>query len=214
MRLRVESGRGSRWVVLEAGGARTLTALGLRFVAVSIPAKIARVVPGGPASIAGLEAGDRIVSIDGLAVRDWPALVARIRSSPGKLVRLGVRRGGRLLTLPVRIGREALAGRMVGALWVRADVPVVPKGWTVRLRYGPLPALEDGAQMAWRLSVLELKAVWHLITLRSSLQDFADSRWIAALAGGGSTGSVLAFLAEASITCLLHTSLGDVSRHT
>ena len=185
-----------------ADGPLSLMRLGLRFAAVRIATKIARVVPGGPAAKAGLEAGDRIVSIDGHPVHTWPALLERIRPVPGKLVRLGVRRGRHVLTLPVRIGREKLAGRSVGALWVRAEAPVVPKGWTVRISYGPLDALEGGARMAMRLSGIEARGMWDLITLRSSVRDFADARWIAALSGesAGGRGSLLAFLAEISLT--------------
>jgi regulator of sigma E protease len=205
VRLLVGAGGSSRPVTLKATGSGTplsLTRLGVRFAAVHIPTKIARVVPGGPAAKAGLEAGDRIVSIDGREVRDWAALMARVRPLPGKLVRLGVRRGRQVLTVPVRIGRQVIGGRAVGALWVRAAVPVTPKGWTVRIRYGPLEALAGGILMAWRLSVLEVKAVWNLITLHSSVRDFADSRWVAALSGdsAGGPGSLLAFLAEISIT--------------
>ena len=205
VRLSVSAHGPTRQVRLEApraGGPLSLMRLGVRFAAVSIATRIARVVPGGPAAKAGLEAGDRIVSFDGHAIHTWPALLSRIRPFPGKLVRLGVRRGRRLLTLPVRIGREELAGRAVGALWVRAGAPVAPKGWTVRIRYGPLEALAGGARMAWRLSGIEARGVWDLLTLRSSLRGFADARWIAALSGDptGGPGSLLAFLAEISLT--------------
>ncbi len=203
--LTVSAEHSSHPVTLRAPGdeARiTLPGIGVRFGAVRIPTRIARVVPGGPAAKAGLEAGDRIVSIDGHEVRDWAALMACIRPLPGKLVRLGVRRGRRVMILPVRIGRQVVGGRAVGALWVRAAAPVTPKGWTVRIRYRPLEALAGGVRMAWRLSVLEVRAVWNLITLHSSVHDFADSRWVAALSGdpAGGPGSLLAFLAELSLT--------------
>ena len=205
VRLTVSTNGSSHPVMLSVpaeGSRSTLSRLGVRFAAVRIAAKIARVVPGGPAAKAGLEAGDRIVSIDGHPVHTWPALLERIRPLPGKLVRLGVLRGRHVLTLPVRIGRQVIGGRAVGSLWVRAAAPVTPMGWTVRIRYGPLDAIGGGARMALRLAVLEARAAWNLITLRSSVRDFADARWIAALSGGaaGDRGSLLAFLAEISLT--------------
>lgn len=51
--------------------------------------------PGGPAARAGLEAGDRILAVDGVAVRSVPGLSAMLRSgSPGTPIRLEYQRGG------------------------------------------------------------------------------------------------------------------------
>src|SRR5262249_799597 len=41
------------------------------------------VTPGGPAAAAGMRSGDRIVTIDGVAPRDWPDVQARVRRGGG-----------------------------------------------------------------------------------------------------------------------------------
>jgi RIP metalloprotease RseP len=63
-------------------------------------------VPGEstPAEIAGLRAGDRIVSLDGVDVSDFDTFRATVRELPGETVPLEIERGGELETLTVTLG--------------------------------------------------------------------------------------------------------------
>ena len=50
--------------------------------------------PGSPAEIAGLLAGDRLITIDGeLCQGDYKAIALRLAGSPGSFVKLSIRRG-------------------------------------------------------------------------------------------------------------------------
>jgi S1-C subfamily serine protease len=67
---------------------------------------ITGVEPGGP-SAGRLQAGDVITSWNGQPVVNYDDLVADIsRAEPGQTVRIGVRRGGRSLTVDVTLGTE------------------------------------------------------------------------------------------------------------
>ncbi|WP_394850189.1 PDZ domain-containing protein [Pendulispora brunnea] len=57
------------------------------------------VVPGGPASDAGLRDGDRIITVAGEPVADWDALRAKVARHAGVAVRLEVERQGQRLVL-------------------------------------------------------------------------------------------------------------------
>ncbi|WP_408888958.1 carboxypeptidase regulatory-like domain-containing protein [Myxococcus faecalis] len=56
--------------------------------------EVAWLTPDGPAARAGVVVGDRLVSVDGLVVRDRAEAEARTRGTPGSPVRLQVRREG------------------------------------------------------------------------------------------------------------------------
>jgi regulator of sigma E protease len=56
--------------------------------------EIGPIADGSPAAKAGLRIGDRIVSVNGLAVSDGNKLVAQIQASAGKRIALGYVRGG------------------------------------------------------------------------------------------------------------------------
>jgi putative serine protease PepD len=63
------------------------------------------VTPGGPADQAGMLPGDRVVAVDGDAVRTPEEFVVQIRARlPGDRVSLTVLRDGQRLTVPVTLG--------------------------------------------------------------------------------------------------------------
>jgi regulator of sigma E protease len=77
---------------------------------------VARVVPGEPASGAGLNAGDRIVAINGRKAP--PQEIARtIRASEGQPVTLTIVRGGRTITLPPAAPRQQPRQSVPRATW-------------------------------------------------------------------------------------------------
>ncbi len=62
---------------------------------------IGAVLPGKPAQLAGLAAGDSIVSVDDAAVRTWSDVVRHIAAAPGRPIALGVARASERVTLTV-----------------------------------------------------------------------------------------------------------------
>lgn len=79
------------------------------------PPAVGTVVPGMPAANAGILPGDRVETVDGKAIRYWEELESKMAASPGKTVRLGIRRGDdaeeRDVT-PVRAQRRSTFGRL------------------------------------------------------------------------------------------------------
>src|SRR5437764_1465433 len=59
-------------------------------------AVIGDVLDGGAAARAGLLPGDRVLEIDGKAVRYWEDIEAAVRSSPGTELHLRVARNGKV----------------------------------------------------------------------------------------------------------------------
>jgi len=78
-----------------------------------------------PAAVAGLEAGDTILSVDGAPVGTWNELAAALSSRPGQQVEIVVDRGGTELTLSTTLASvENSDGALVGYLGINPSYPV------------------------------------------------------------------------------------------
>ncbi|WP_406131831.1 M50 family metallopeptidase [Streptomyces sp. NBC_00989] len=81
--------------------------------------------PASPAAAAGLKAGDKIVSFNGVRTTDWNKLSDLIRATPGKTVPIVVERKGQPLTLHAKIASNQVAkkdssGQIVQGQYVTA----------------------------------------------------------------------------------------------
>ncbi|MGQ0831817.1 MAG: M50 family metallopeptidase [Microthrixaceae bacterium] len=85
------------------------------------------VTPNSGAAAAGIDVGDRIVRIDGDAVREFEDVGALIKGRIGDKVEIVVDREGRLVTLDATIGRNPRdrTRAMLGILWDRSKLPAV-----------------------------------------------------------------------------------------
>ncbi|HET9952263.1 MAG TPA: RIP metalloprotease RseP [Candidatus Eisenbacteria bacterium] len=72
--------------------------------------EIGRVLIGLPAYSAGLLEGDRVKRVDGVAVTTWNELARALRSKPGALVTLDVKRGDRDFAVQVKTTPEGQIG--------------------------------------------------------------------------------------------------------
>jgi len=107
-----------------------------------------------PAAAAGLERGDRIVSVDSVAVADWNELSEAIRASEGRTLAIGVERGDEALTLeitPLPKPRHNEFGEVVETAFVIG----IERGFETR-SVGPIEAITLGGQQTlwWTRTLL------------------------------------------------------------
>lgn len=190
MRLSVtdREGRGSREVRLELGrvpsrdvDAAFMKAIGLG-TAYSEPV-LGDVKTGGPAALAGLKKGDRILSIDDAPIVDAQMLRERIKqAAQGETTvdqRWMVQRAGNHLEITVRPKLAQESGRSIGR--IEAFVGSPPE--MVLVRYGAFEGLFKGAQRTWEVSALTLKMLGHMLTGQASLKNLSGPLTIADYAG-------------------------------
>jgi regulator of sigma E protease len=104
-----------------------LTGLGFAWWRPVLPAILGAVEPGGPAALAGLQAGDEILSIDGQAVAGFLELRDVVAARPGAEVVVGYQRAGQRAEQRVVLGAAEAGGRQVGRLQVS---PLRSVRWT------------------------------------------------------------------------------------
>ncbi|MHB1192471.1 MAG: RIP metalloprotease RseP [Longimicrobiales bacterium] len=72
-----------------------------------IDAGVGALTPGSPADKAGLEAGDRILSVGGVEVGNWYDFVKQVESRPGQRVEIAIEREGRGLIRALTLDAES-----------------------------------------------------------------------------------------------------------
>ncbi|MCM3087421.1 RIP metalloprotease RseP [Bhargavaea ginsengi] len=96
---------------------------------------IADVTDDGPAIAAGIEKGDRIVSVDGREVGTWNGFSAIIQDSPGDELTIGVERAGTVEEVSVTPASIDVEGQTIGQIGVLYE-PQYEKNTLGTISYG------------------------------------------------------------------------------
>jgi len=140
---------------------------------------------GGPAERAGLQAGDRVLSVDGVAIIDAQTLREGIRNSVAAAGTLPspqgwvVERAGQRLNLQVVPRAAEDGGSTVG----RIDAYVGQPPEMVTVTHGPIEGLVKGAQRTWEVSALTVQMLGRMLIGEASLKNLSGPITIADYSG-------------------------------
>ena len=90
--------------------------------------------PISPAKLAGLQVGDRFVSINGKPVTDWSKDVLVVRNSADKPVTLVINRSGKMLTLVATPTQVKVSGKTYGMLGIISKIGLQREGIVTSLK--------------------------------------------------------------------------------
>ncbi|MGH2874470.1 MAG: RIP metalloprotease RseP [Solirubrobacteraceae bacterium] len=183
-----------------------LAGLGFQFWEPPIPAVLTQVRSGGPAARAGLQAGDRVLSVDGHPVKDWQDLVAQVIPHPGGTISLTFARGGVTHVVQVELESAQVDGKYVGRLEAETspDVPE-PPSMVRHLQVSPLGAVARAGAETWDMTALQGTLFWRMLLGQVSLQNLSGPVSIAEYAGQSASAGVSSFL---DFLVLISLSLG------
>jgi regulator of sigma E protease len=154
----------------------------------------------GPAAQAGLQAGDRVLSVDGVPLEDAQQLRALIRASGGgRQQQWQVDRHGVVMALSVTPRKAEEGSEHIGR--IDAYVGRAPETSTVRL--GPVDGLLQGAQRVWDTAALSLRMMGRMLVGEASLRNLSGPLTIADYAGQSAQLGLsyyLGFLAAVSVS--------------
>jgi len=147
----------SLWAVFYFGYPRLTTTIG-------------ELVEGMPAQKLGLQAGDKIVAVDGEEVPYWQDLTRRIHAAQGQELTLSVERGGGrfdLVMTPEAKEVETLWGRKVEV----GLIGIKPSEDIVLVRYGLFEAFWRGGQSLLSLTAKTFTAIYYIIAGTLSFKE-------------------------------------------
>jgi regulator of sigma E protease len=161
--------------------------------------QVSGVEKGSPAERAGIVKGDRIVAIDGDAVKEWEELSQKIKGSGGRALNLQIRRGDETKNVTVQPTQKE--GRNI--FGERKDDWIIGIGSQVSIEKGnPGLAIVKAVYQTYDYAKLTLMAFYKMILGDVSPRNIGGPILIAQMAGQQAQeglGSFLAFLAVLSI---------------
>jgi len=147
--------------------------LGYVGLAPELPAEVPGVVPGSAAEKAGLRAGDRILAVNGEAVRHFFDVMRLVGASPNRELTLTIRRGAETLT--VHATPRDVDGQ--GKLGIPAPNPTV-------LRRLPLPAaFAESVRENVRMTRETFAVIGRMLSGRTSIKQMSGPIDIARFSG-------------------------------
>lgn len=181
-----------------------LSDLGIAPYRPGIPAVIGRVLDGGAAKEAGLQVGDRIVSANGVPVKDWSHWVKLVQESADKALELSLERDGRTehLTLTPQ-GKAQTDGRVIGYIGAAAQPGQWPDGMVRTIDYGVVESVGQAVVKTWDMIGLTLDSIRKMIVGLISVDNLSGPITIAKVASDSAKSgleSFLTFLAYISIS--------------
>ena len=158
------------------------------------PALIGGVSPGMPAEKAGLEAGDRIVAIDGAPIHYWGQMAAIIRAHPDDPLQIAIDRNGEASSLTVTpiLDTETESG-LLGIAYQEE---------TVFKRYGLWKSVQNGVRNVGQAFVLTFYVLGKLFTGGLSIKTLGGPILIAKMTGDAARvglSSLISFVAFLSL---------------
>ncbi|MGY8818644.1 MAG: RIP metalloprotease RseP, partial [Pseudomonadales bacterium] len=177
--------------------------LGIRPWRPEIAPVVAQLDPEGPAQAAGVQIGDRLVSLDAEALTEWQEVIDRVRPLGGQAVLLRVERNGEQIELPLTLAERGEGGERRGYLGAGVVGGEWPPEMLRQVSHGPVEAVGEGLRRTWTMSVLTLDSLKKMLFGELSVKNLSGPITIAKVAGASAqsgVGDFLNFLAYLSIS--------------
>lgn len=144
------------------------------------PATVGQVLPDSAAASGGMQAGDKIVSIDGRPIERFEDVQQQVQLNPNVPMTMIVERAGKPVTLhvtPTLVEQDSRFGHhQIGRLGIQG-------GAVKYVRRSPPAAVVRAVEETWNLSATTLDAMWQMVVGKRSTDELGGPLKIAQLSG-------------------------------
>ncbi|CAR44506.1 TPA: sigma E protease regulator RseP [Proteus mirabilis] len=186
-----------------------IVSLGIMPVGARLDSKVVEVTPDSAAEKAGLQAGDRIVKVDGQPIDTWHPFTYFVRQSPNKTLEVLVERNGASLVLNITPTAIALKdGSEVGQVGAKLQVLPPDEQYLIMQQYNPFSALYEASDKTWQLMGLTVKMIGKLVVGDVKLTNLSGPVSIAKGAGMSADSGFVYYL---MFIALISVNLGIIN---
>lgn len=111
--------------------------------------EVGQVTAGSPAERAGIIAGDKVTSVQGIDVSRWEEMKDIVQKTTDKPLSLTIDRGGKILNFEI-IPEIAMVKNEFGEEIQSALIGVVAAGKYTRVETGPIESIQESISETWR----------------------------------------------------------------
>jgi regulator of sigma E protease len=162
---------GTRTVTVDVGPGRARREEVARALDPLIPPVIDSVLPEFPAAAAGLQAGDSIVSLNGVPVRSWTEMLDTVSAYGGKPLRVEVARASGRQVLTVTPKPTEIPDPETGAVKTLGRVGATPRDISRQEPVGAFEAVGAGWNATWAMGGQIVRVVKGLATREVSVKN-------------------------------------------
>ena len=185
-----------------------VSSLGIRPRGPQIEPVLSEVQVNSAASKAGLQAGDRIVKVNGQSLTQWMTFVTLVRDNPDTPLALDIERQGSSLSLTLTPDSKQVNGKAEGFAGVVPKVIPLPDEYKTVRQYGPFSAVLEASDKTWQLMKLTVSMLGKLITGDVKLNNLSGPISIAQGAGMSAEFGIIYYL---MFLALISVNLGIIN---
>ncbi|MGU0040493.1 sigma E protease regulator RseP [Citrobacter freundii complex sp. 2025EL-00176] len=185
-----------------------VSSLGIRPRGPQIEPVLSEVQVNSAASKAGLQAGDRIVKVNGQPLTQWMTFVTLVRDNPDMPLALDIERQGSSLSLTLTPDSKQVNGKAEGFAGVVPKIIPLPDEYKTVRQYGPFSAILEASDKTWQLMKLTVSMLGKLITGDVKLNNLSGPISIAQGAGMSAEFGVIYYL---MFLALISVNLGIIN---
>ncbi|MBT4159984.1 MAG: RIP metalloprotease RseP [Gammaproteobacteria bacterium] len=182
--------------------------LGLHLFMPDVPAVIGGLNDDGRAVAAGLEVDDKVLSLDGEKVRDWPHLVEMIQRSPERTLHLTVLRAHKEESVSVTPAAVERNGKQIGFIGASVRSVAYPEEMQRETTYPFYSAWIPALNKTWELTAFTLASIKKMIVGAISPKNLSGPITIAQVANATAENGLESFV---GFIALLSISLGVIN---
>ncbi|HHN8583519.1 TPA: sigma E protease regulator RseP [Providencia rettgeri] len=186
-----------------------ILSLGIMPVSAKIDPVIQKVTEGLAGERAGLQKGDRIVSVNGEVLGLWNPVTLIIRNNPGVPLKLEVQRSQQLVSLTLTPdSQDGQRGEKIGFAGVELSVLPLADEYKMVQQYGPFSAFYQASGKTWQLMKLTVNMMGKLVVGDVKLNNLSGPISIAKGAGVSAESGLVYYL---MFIALISVNLGIIN---
>ncbi|HHE6470404.1 TPA: sigma E protease regulator RseP [Providencia rettgeri] len=186
-----------------------ILSVGIMPVSAKIDPVIQKVTEGLAGERAGLQKGDRIVSVNGEVLGLWNPVTRIIRNNPGVPLKLEVQRSQQLISLTLTPdSQDGQRGEKIGFAGVELSVLPLADEYKMVQQYGPFSAFYQASDKTWQLMKLTVNMMGKLVVGDVKLNNLSGPISIAKGAGVSAESGLVYYL---MFIALISVNLGIIN---